>query len=130
MRVAFDQATFPSNTDRCQDIVTRHHDGADVRHLQLLQNAGGSGLELVLENNEAYKLEFSLSLSSRHLLCLDPTEPVQMLCRAANNTVALMRVVRKQFFVVRRDCNAHVSAICSLRGFELTYSSLVGRFLA
>lgn len=99
------QSTLAGNTDGRQNVVASHHDCADIRIQQLLDHACGGGFELVLEDDEADEIEIALYFSTSHLLSLDPAQLLQVSSSAGNDTIPLVGVERKPFFIVLGNCS-------------------------
>lgn len=92
MCLSIHKTTFSCDTNGCQDIVTRHHDCADVRSQEFFQNSCSRGLELVFKNDETNKIEITLNFSSGHLLSLDPAKLLEMTASNTNDTITLMSI--------------------------------------
>lgn len=92
MSSSIHKAALPSDTDGCQDVVTSNHHSSDVGSQKLLQNSRRGRLELILKDDESYKVEVTFDISSSHLLSLDPAELLEVTAGNTDDTVTLVRV--------------------------------------
>lgn len=92
MRRPVNEVTLPCNADRRQDVVSRTHDLPDTRRRQFVDYARRARFQLVLKDNEAYKLKIAFDVRTGQFLHLDPAEFRYVLCGACNNTVTSIGV--------------------------------------
>ncbi len=92
MGFALNKTTLSCDANRRQDVVARAHDSSDASAAKLINHACRHRLELVLEDDEASKIELRLCICPRHLLHLDPVELVIVLAGTGDDAVAAMGV--------------------------------------
>ena len=87
------QTTIPRHANCCQDVVTSHHDGANVGLSQLPQNSFRGRLELILKDDEPYEIQVILDILAFHLLRLNPWKFCDVSSSACDDPVTLVGVI-------------------------------------
>lgn len=91
---------FASNANCRQDIVACAHYVPKSGPVQLRDHAGGTGFQLVLENDEAHEFEVAFGLSPSQFLNLPPAEFPFVFGGTGNHTEAFVGVVVEKIFVI------------------------------
>lgn len=130
MSLSIHETALSGHANGCQDVVTSHHDCANVGRQKLLENCSSRGLKLVLENNETNEVEITLYFSSSHLLSLDPAKLLEMAAGDTNNTVTFVSIPRQKLVVIIRDCGKLASSNLSMLLGNLQLSARQISFIA
>lgn len=101
MRSSINQVAFSSNAYCREDVVACAHDTPDVCIVEFVDYLGRDLFQLVLENDEPYKVKARLCFRPLHLLNLGPAEFRDAFCGTSNHSKAAMRVIAQKIVVIR-----------------------------
>lgn len=98
--ISTDHLTLPCHTDRSQYIVAGTHNITNPSLVEFRDNLRGSWFQLILENNEANKLQVTFSISAGELLDLHPAQFSFVFRGARNHSISFMGIMVQEIIIV------------------------------